>query len=60
MLKSMTFRSLLAAVACAISFSAHAIADPKQFDISAGGLIPALESLKKQAAVELVFQPDQI
>src|ERR1700719_1688584 len=61
MRKSMTFRSTLAAVACAISFSAHAIADPpKDIDIPAGDLIPALESLEKQAAIELVFQPDQL
>jgi outer membrane receptor protein involved in Fe transport len=60
MLKSMTFRSLLAAVACAISFSAHAIADPKQFDVPGGALIPALESFAKQAGVELGYQPEQI
>jgi iron complex outermembrane receptor protein len=61
MLKSMTFRSTLAAVACAISLSAHAMADtPKAIDVPAGDLIAALESLAKQAAVELVYQPEQL
>jgi iron complex outermembrane recepter protein len=61
MLKSMTFRSTLAAVACALSFCAHALADPpRQVNIPAGDLIPALEILQKQAAIELVFQPDQL
>ena len=60
MLKSMTFRSTLAAVACTISFSAHAIADPRQINIPAGDLVPALEILEKQAAIELVFQPSQL
>jgi iron complex outermembrane recepter protein len=60
MLTSMTFRSMLAAVACAISFSAHAIADPRQLDVPAGELIPALEALEKQAAIEIVYQPEQL
>jgi outer membrane receptor protein involved in Fe transport len=60
MLKSMAFRATLAAVACALSFSAHAVADPKQMDIPAGNLLPALEALEKQAAVELVFQWNQV
>src|SRR3984885_9787977 len=61
MLKSMTIRSTLAAVACAISFSAHAVADqPKEVNIPAGELISALEVLEKQAAIELVFQPAQL
>ena len=61
MLKSMTMRSTLAAVACALSFSAYAIADPpRQVNIPAGDLIPALEVLEKQAAIELVFQPQQL
>jgi outer membrane receptor protein involved in Fe transport len=61
MLKSMTIRSTLAAVACAISFLTYAVADPpKQLNIPAGALVPALELLEKQAAIELVFQPDQL
>ena len=60
MLKSMALRSTLAAVACTLSFSAHAIADPRQINIPAGDLVPALEILEKQAAIELVFQPSQL
>src|SRR3981081_3944240 len=62
MLKSVTIRSTLAAVACAVSLSAYAIADdvPKQLNVSAGKLVAALESLSKQAAVELVYQPEQL
>src|SRR5712675_3799700 len=61
MLKNVTFRSTLAAVACAMSFSAHAIADsPKQISVPAGDLVLALEMLQKQATIELVFQPDQL
>ena len=60
MLKSMTFRSTLAAVAWTISLSAHALADPKQINVPAGDLVPALEILEKQAAIELVFQPNQL
>ena len=61
MLKSMTFRSTLAAVAWAISFSVFAMANgPTQVDIPAGNLVPALEALEKQAAIELVFQPEQL
>jgi len=61
MLKSVTFRSTLAAVAWAISFSVFAMANgPTQVDIPAGNLVPALEALEKQAAIELVFQPEQL
>src|ERR1700721_927357 len=61
MLTSMTIRATLMAVACTISYSAHAVADqPKQVNIPAGDLIPALEVLEKQTAIELVFQPDQL
>jgi iron complex outermembrane receptor protein len=61
MLKSVTFRSTLAAVAWAISLSVYAMANgPAQLDIPAGNLVPALEALEKQAAIELVFQPQQL
>ena len=61
MLKSMTFRSTLAAVACAISFSVHAMADsPKKVEISAGDLRPALLQLSKAFSVELFYQPSQL
>jgi len=61
MLKSVIIRSTLAAVACAISLSAHAMADaPKQLNIPAGKLVLALEALEKQATIELIFQTEQI
>src|SRR5579862_6664764 len=61
MLKSMTFHSTLAAVAWAMSWSIHAMANgPTQLNIPAGELIPALEALEKQAAIDLVFQPEQL
>jgi iron complex outermembrane receptor protein len=61
MLKGMTFRSALAAVACAISLSAHAMADsPKNIEIPAGNLRPALLQLSKTFGVELFYQPSQL
>ena len=62
MLKSVTTRSISAAVACALSFAAaHAAADPpKQINVPPGDLIPALEAIQKQAAIEIVFQPEQL
>ena len=61
MLRDLMVKSALVVLACAVSFSAHAIADsPRQIDIPAGDLIPALEALERQAAVELVFQPVQL
>lgn len=61
MLKSTILRSTLAAVACASFLSAHAVADTrKQFNVPAGELIAGLESLAKQAEVELVYRPEQL
>jgi iron complex outermembrane receptor protein len=62
MLKSMTFRSTLAAVACAVSFSVHAMADssPKKVEIAAGDLRPALLQLSRTFGVELLYQPGQL
>jgi iron complex outermembrane recepter protein len=61
MLKTSMIRSALAALACSLSFTTHAIADaPKRIDVPAGELIAALETLSRQAAVDLVFQPDQL
>src|ERR1700722_13590533 len=61
MLKSMAVRSTLAAVACAISFSAHAMADtPRQVEISPGDLRPALLQLSRTFGVELFYQPTQL
>jgi hypothetical protein len=57
----MTFRSTLAAVACAISLSAYAMADgPKKVEIPAGELRPALLQWSKIFGVELIYQPSQL
>jgi iron complex outermembrane recepter protein len=61
MIKTIMGRTTLAAVACALSLSAHAIADsPKQIDVPAGELVTALESLARQADVSLIYQAKQL
>ncbi len=61
MLKSMSFRTTLVAIACAISMSAHAMADePKKVDIPAGDLRQALLQLSKQYGADLVYRPEQL
>src|SRR6266404_1646090 len=61
MLKSMTFRTTLVAIACAICMSAHAMADtPKKVDIPAGDLRQALLQLSKQYGADLVYRPEQV
>ncbi len=61
MLKTLMIKSTLIVFACCVSFAAHARADtPKQVSVPAGELVSALESLAKQAAVDLVYQPEQL
>jgi iron complex outermembrane receptor protein len=61
MLKVIMTRSALIAFACSLSFVAHAYAvDPKPITVSAGDLTIALESLAKQAHVELVYQTEEL
>src|SRR6266404_344364 len=61
MLKSMSFRTTLVAIACAIYMSAHAMADtPKKVDIPAGDLRQALLQLSKQYGADLVYRPEQV
>lgn len=62
MLKTMTVRTTIAAILAGLSMSAHAIADAaaRPINIPAGDLITALESLAKQADIELVYQADQL
>src|SRR5215207_1065921 len=56
-----TIRRLLMAVACAISFSAQAMADtPKKINVPAGQLIPALKALGAQSGVEFVYSTDEL
>jgi outer membrane receptor protein involved in Fe transport len=61
MLKTPMVRPALVAFICSVAFTAHAIADaPKRIEVPAGELVVALETLSRQAAVDLVFQPDQL
>src|SRR2546430_17018441 len=61
MLKALMLKATLIAFVCGVSFSAHAMADaPKPINVPPGELVSALESLSKQAAVELVYQPEQL
>jgi len=54
-------RSACVALAWSVSLAAHAFADaPRHLEVAAGDLVRALESLSKQAEVELVYQPDQL
>ncbi len=51
----------LFALLWSLSFTRAASADTaREIDIPPGDLVTALESLEKQAPVELVFQPDQL
>lgn len=57
----LVIRSTIAAILCSVTFAAHAMADtPTRIDVPAGELVRALETLSRQASVDLVFQPDQI
>src|SRR5882762_1949973 len=61
MLKTLMIKGTLIAFVCSVSFSAHAVAQsPRPINIPAGELVTALETLSKQAAVELVYQPAQL
>ncbi len=55
-------KNIVAALAVAVlGGTAFAQAEaPKQIDVPAGDLVAALESISKQANVELVFQPEQL
>lgn len=61
MLKTMTGRTTIAAILAGLSMSAHAVADTaRAIHVSAGDLVAALESLAKQADIELVYQAEQL
>lgn len=58
MLKQMSVRATWIALACAISFSVHAMADTaRQIAIPAGDLRQGLLQLSKEYGVELVYEP---
>jgi iron complex outermembrane receptor protein len=61
MLKALMIKSTLIACVFSVSFAAHAVADaPKRINVPAGELVLALQSLANQAAVDLVYQPEQL
>ncbi|MEJ1962691.1 MAG: TonB-dependent receptor [Gammaproteobacteria bacterium] len=60
MLKTMTIRTTIAAFLAGLSMSAQAMADTQRVDIPAGSLLTALETLAKQANVDLVYQDAQV
>ena len=61
MLKAVTVRAAVIALAATLSMSAHAVADsPKKVDVPAGDLTAALETLAKQSGVEFVYSADQL
>jgi iron complex outermembrane recepter protein len=60
MLKTMTVRATVAGILAGLWMSAHAIADTQRIDIPAGSLLTALETLAKQANVDLVYQDAQV
>lgn len=60
MLKTLTMKATLIAFIGSISFPAHAIADTQRIDVPAGGLVAALETLAKQADVDIVYQEEQL
>jgi iron complex outermembrane receptor protein len=61
MLKTMTVRATIAALLAGLSISAHAVADTaRAINVPAGDLVAALESLAKQAEIEIVYQAEQL
>jgi outer membrane receptor protein involved in Fe transport len=61
MLKTMTVRTTIAAILTGLSMSAHAIADTtRTINVPAGDLVVALESLAKQADIELIYRAEQL
>src|ERR1700733_14083757 len=61
MSKNVTIRATLLALCSAPSMAAYALADaPKQVDIPAGDLSPALLRLSNQYGADLVYRPEQV
>lgn len=53
-------RTAFVALVASISFAAHSIAQTLRIDVPAGGLIAALETLAKQADIDIVYQREQL
>jgi len=60
MLRRATIAVTLLAITCSMSLRAYAVSEPRQIDIPAGNLVPALEALQKQAQVQLLYEPNQL
>src|SRR5215467_8775742 len=61
MLRRLTIKSSLLALACLVSLSAHAMADErKAINVPAGDLIVALKTFALQSGVELVYRSDEL
>lgn len=58
--KTLLARTSFIALVASLAFAAQALADTQRFDVPAGDLIVALESLAKQANVDLVYQDEQV
>lgn len=61
MLHPKVFRAFAMAVACALSMTAHALADtPETVNVAAGNLVDALEILAKQRGVDVIYPSSQL
>jgi outer membrane receptor protein involved in Fe transport len=61
MLKGVWMRISVIAFVCALSVTAHAMADPKRHvNVLPGDLTAGLESLAKQSGAELIYSSDQV
>ena len=60
-MKASFLRTFCAVAMCSVALAGRVMADtPKRIEVPAGELVAALEALSRQAAVDLVFQPDQL
>jgi outer membrane receptor protein involved in Fe transport len=60
LLKTAIMKATFIALVGCISFSAHAVAETQRIEIPAGELVAALESLARQAEVDLVYSEAQV
>ncbi len=60
MLKRVTIAVTLLTIACSMPLPAYAVFEPRQIDIPAENLVPALEALQRQAQVHLLYEPHQL
>ena len=58
--KTSIMKATFIALMGSISFAAHAVANAQRIEIPAGELVVALESLAKQAEVDLVYSEAQV